>query len=291
MTMEPPSTSLAHRSTVVELVAAFAQAEADVRHAFLLLAEANARLNAIFTLGATYKAIYIDASRDGHGDDFNEVERTIERMARGAWGVIVDRLELRRAMSITRWEEMSKQLQHGKLPPITEENVFAFARHHAGNLETMIREAVDEIYKWLRPRSGDYNDGLKTNEKNGRFTLGPKIILTGVVSRSYSSYYSTRHGLTTQRLMAMENVFAMLDGAAQVSKAHESQIEIVLKTAGKDARGETPYFRFQAYSNGNLHLGFRRLDLLARLNQIAGGKAMAGHPAPDRPGSPRRARR
>lgn len=38
--------------------------------------------------------------------------------------------------------------------------------------------------------------------------------------------------------------------------------------------GETDLFAFRCCANGNLHLRFRRLDLLARFNQIAGGRRL-----------------
>jgi len=34
--------------------------------------------------------------------------------------------------------------------------------------------------------------------------------------------------------------------------------------------GETEYFKFKACKNGNLHLEFKRMDLVSKLNQLAG---------------------
>ena len=41
--------------------------------------------------------------------------------------------------------------------------------------------------------------------------------------------------------------------------------------AAKDGTGETEYFRFRCFRNRNLHLEFKRLDLVAKLNAVAGG--------------------
>jgi len=46
-----------------------------------------------------------------------------------------------------------------------------------------------------------------------------------------------------------------------------------LQTAG-DGKGETNYFVFQCYQNNNIHLTFKRLDLVKLLNQVAGGGAL-----------------
>jgi len=45
---------------------------------------------------------------------------------------------------------------------------------------------------------------------------------------------------------------------------------------GEDGIGETDYFAFRCFKNGNLHLIFKRPDLVRRLNQIAGGKRLRG---------------
>ena len=46
--------------------------------------------------------------------------------------------------------------------------------------------------------------------------------------------------------------------------------------AAKDGTGETEYLRFRCFRNRNLHLEFKRLDLVAKLNAIAGGMRLRG---------------
>jgi hypothetical protein len=47
---------------------------------------------------------------------------------------------------------------------------------------------------------------------------------------------------------------------------------------GQGGYGETDYFRVKCYQNRNLHIEFKRLDLLANLNAIAGGKTLRDQP-------------
>jgi len=42
------------------------------------------------------------------------------------------------------------------------------------------------------------------------------------------------------------------------------------------ATGETEYFSFRLFYNGNIHLGFKRLDLVERFNAGAGGGNILG---------------
>ena len=59
-------------------------------------------------------------------------------------------------------------------------------------------------------------------------------------------------------------------GAAPISENERGAVRLcaVVRTTGK---GETPLFGFRVFRNGNLHIEFKRPDLLDRLNRIAGG--------------------
>lgn len=82
-----------------------------------------------------------------------------------------------------------------------------------------------------------------------------------------------RYGGPEERLSALENVFTSLDGRGSVTKNYYSAISTAIKAAPKaeTCQGETPYFAFRGFRNGNLHLRIKRLDLLARFNRMAGG--------------------
>lgn len=257
--------ALAHHSTVVELVAAFESAERDVRAAFASIVEAERRINAAFTLGS-HIDIKVSAARHW-GDDFDDADACIERMARSAWRVIVDRLELRRMMSIRRYADLEKAIKEGPLPSITEENVEAFVRQHVDGFESMFQQAVVEVFEWLRP----CRDTYKTNSK---FEIGPKVVL----ERTVDCQWLSRPGFRVeyhqqQKLIALENVFNGLDGKGSVAKSHLSLLEGTICTS-PSGRGETDLFAFRAFKNGNLHLTFKRIDLLAKFNATAGGASL-----------------
>jgi hypothetical protein len=99
------------------------------------------------------------------------------------------------------------------------------------------------------------------------------VVLGYVVERWEKYVRSWRVNYTAeQRLTALENVFTALDGRGQITKSHYSQIHNVVHAEGFDGAGETEYFRFRVFQNGNLHLWFKRPDLLARFNALAGGR-------------------
>lgn len=269
--------ALSTRATVRSLVAAFAATEQTIRASFSALVEAERALNAAFSLRAGDAAyMRIDASDYGYHDDFANADQAVGRMAREAWRAIVERLELRRVMSISRWDALDKQLDKGTLPPITEETVMAFARDNAASIADMHAEAVGEVYEWLRPRADSYAmRQYKTNQRNARWELGERIILTSMVEQC-----RVRRGHFDvcgdgQRLSALERVFLALDGAGMTGRGYYSDLEVAIKgTAG--GKGRTDLFEFRACANKSLHLRFLRPDLLAAFNRVAGGRRLRG---------------
>lgn len=258
-----PRTKLARRLTVTEVVRVYEEASATIRGAFAQVAAAEAVLNETFCMDS-YKSI--DAS--GHRFNFNAPEDALVRMRHDVWRAIVERLEVRRMMSIARAAELDRQLDRLELPEITERSVSELVLGFQANLDVMLAEAVEEVFAWLRPRRSQY----KTNSE---LEVPERVVLTGAVDRwdkittSWRVYYRRE-----QEFTALENVFTALDGRGQITKTHYSAISTAIKAPGFDGVGETPYFAFRTWKNGNMHLRFKRLDLLARFNAIAGGRRL-----------------
>lgn len=262
------TTDLAIHATVRELCAAFVSAERDVRAAFAQIVAAEERVNAAFAPGERHHSIHVSACGSALRDNFRDVEETIAIMTKAAWRRIVDRLELKRFMSIKRFDDMMRQLDEGKLPVITEENVMGFARSQLAQARDMLQEAVLEVFEWLRPRGWTGAGKLKTN---GGVEVGQKAILPSVVSIDWGRWRVSYH--YRQHLIALENVFNGLAGNGEICKANQSLLHTAIE-ASTTGEGETDMFAFRACRNGNLHLSFKRPDLLTRFNQIAGGKRL-----------------
>jgi len=262
------TTSLAHRATVRTLVAAFVRTEATVRESFAALEAAQKDLNAVFALADGRREIDYRCDRhSGRTTKFNDVEYTIQEMRRSAWRYLVEKLELRRVMSASRWKELDEQLDKEEPPPITEEIVFGMAARYMSTLPELYEENVREVFEWLRPSTDGFGKKYKTN---ARYELGERVILSWMVERPYGTWRVWHD--RQQRLVALDNVFSALDG--QGLKAQSALSAAI--GASPNGEGETDYFAFRCCKNRNLHLRFKRLDLLKRLNEIAGGKRLRG---------------
>ncbi len=255
--------NLAQRQTVEHLVREFKSAAAKVRQGFALCLEAEHSLNAAFTLDH-HQGFHVGERRH-NWIAWKQADEAIESLTRQAWVCIVERLELRRMMSMARWCELEKMLDKGELPPIEVATVINFAAGYAVSVDTMVVEAVAEVFRVLRP-SKRY-DGYKTNSE---FEVGEKVILERYIEPKWTRGGFTVNHYYEQNLIAIERVFQALDGQGVAMKHHYSQLSTAIK-ACEGGRGETEYFAFRCYKKGTLHLRFKRLDLLQRLNEIAGG--------------------
>jgi hypothetical protein len=255
------NTDLARRATVADIVRAYQQSAREVREAYALIDAAEARLSDALRLGS-YIGVSI-RNRAGRPIERGAIDDVLTSLRRDVWRGVVDRLEIRRILSIAAAAELDKRLdgREVELPEITEENVWAFARGHLVSLDAMLEDAVLEVFEILRPPGSRY----KTNTE---LEIGRRVVLSGVVERWWWGWrveYSYQ-----QRLRALENVFRHLDGKGAAIPAYSSELQGAIEAA-KDGQGVTEYFRFRAYKNRRLHLEFLRPDLVSRLNQIAGG--------------------
>lgn len=256
-------TKLARRLTVTEIVRVYDEEVARIRGAYASLAAAEERLNATFAMESSHS---ISACRNRF--NFSDPGDSLLEMRHHVWEAIIERLEVRRMMSIARWEELRRQIERKELPEITERSVTEFVVGFQSNLDVMLAEAVEEVFAWLRPRRSEY-------KRNSELEVPRRIVISFAVEEWGQLCSSWRvHYRRDQEFIAMENVFTALDGRGQIAKTHYSAISNVIHEPGFDSVGETPYFAFRTWKNGNMHLTFKRLDLLARFNAIAGGRRL-----------------
>lgn len=260
------STLTVHRS-IVEVVRLYEQADSDIREAYAKVAAAEDRLNACFTMEHWCGISIREESYHRSSVEWHDPKTTLDRLKRDVWRALVQRLEIRRAISIERAKQLDEQLEKGALPEITEESVLQFAQQYLDNIGNMLNEAVAEVFEWLRPRRSRY----KTNTE---LEIGPKVVLSRVVEEKWNGNgFRVEHD-RQKYLTALENVFTALDGNGWINKMHFSALQNAIDACGPDGVGETEYFAFRCFKNRNLHLTFKRRDLLQRFNAIAGGKRL-----------------
>jgi len=267
-------------ANVDALVSAYESAKADIIAGFALLEQATKTVDAACHLsGKVGDNTVLRASRWGashHYIDTGAAEVAILDVRRAMWHHIIARLEIRRLMSVEAWEKLQKSLKGDDVPEITHEAVFSYARQVRREVPDMFRESVQEVFSWLRPRSCEG----KRYKRNSEFEVPERVALPGAVESGFNGHFRVSYGYgwsgtsMAQRFIAMENVFGALDGRGELkSYQSELQTEIEKCSLGRGV-GETWLVEFRCHKNRSIHLRFKRLDLLKKFNEIAGGQRM-----------------
>lgn len=274
------SADLITRNTVRTLVTEFQRAELAVREHFAGLHAAMDRVNGAFGIGGEHRVggLSIYPSRGSHhyaSFDADDVEHALMMLRRQAWDVLAARLEIRKAMSSAALAEFERQIQSEDPPPITEETTVAWMLHMVSTQGERFQAKCVEVFDAMRPRSDDRK--YKTNKP---YEIGERVVLTWMVEPNWIGGWRVRYDHKQRFTTALESVFRGLDGKGYASSTsqHGSELEDAICSSAT-GRGETEYFEFKCFKNGNLHLRFKRPDLVARLNQVAGGMRLRGEAA------------
>jgi hypothetical protein len=98
-TLPVPHSTLAHMVTV------YAQCEADIRAAYSLLHQAESLLRTTFKPDSCLFHLNRPEYRR-----YDDPERTIKGMKQDVWRALIDRMELRRILSLARSRELDRQI-------------------------------------------------------------------------------------------------------------------------------------------------------------------------------------
>lgn len=272
--MRAESTELIEYTTAEQLAAVYRESTAKLSEAILTIGEQCERLRDAFGQDYHYR-FDLDIKQSSHSVRCNEegVAQIIHNMKLEAWSVIIEKLNIRRLMSSKRVEELSAALHGGRgsdeFPDITPENIRQVAAGYAMSATEFLEEAVVEEYDFWRPnkRSHDY-------VRNSEYKLNRKIIRHWMVERIGWGHGWRCNYQNEKHVTALDSIFHMLDGRGAV-KEYKGPLASAIETE-KAGQGETDLFRFKCFKNGNLHLEFKRQDLLDLFNQIASKRDRLG---------------
>jgi hypothetical protein len=228
-------------------------------------------LNEVFSAG-TERAYLSGFGIDFYfeGDRYASREFIFKRYKIRAWEQIVHRLGIRNIMSVKARNEFDKKMKEGDLPDLTEEAIMAVVAGLATSAKDYAKEAALEVFDILRPR-GHWGGQYKTNNA---FRVGAKVVLNSwYVERAYDGKTYRINYRRQAELTAIDAVFHLLDGKGVIKGTQGPLIEAI---NGCQGRGDTEYFRFKCFKNHNLHLEFKRLDLVKQLNGLAAGEYVLG---------------
>jgi hypothetical protein len=258
--------------TASHMAREFTEVTAEIARLVRALHAQTERLDAAFRTDSDgdyhYSRFGVELWYDGRRCDLDDMSKAMERRA---WEVLVDALGIKNVMSMAARKKFDEQLKTGELPPVTEQTIIATLLGLTGQVDNFAREAAREVFDMLRPR-GHLGGRYATNNA---FRIGRRVILPYRVEANYGGNgFHVNYG-REQELTAIDGIFHLLDGKG-VMRENKGPLVKAVNATDKTGRGETEYFRFRCYKNRNLHLEFRRLDLVKQLNCLAAGEYVLG---------------
>lgn len=188
------------------------------------------------------------------------------------WAHLIRMTDLDSLMDKKAKDQFRAQLQKDP-PEVTIENVIATLEQFALDAGTIFKRGIAECFSSLDRRFRSH-DGWK---------IGSRAILTRAFN-DYGMWNYYRNERDT--IHDIERAFMVLEGkpvpkiyAGLVSAIEESRAG---RFGPRQSFVETDYFRVRTFQNGNVHLWFKRDDLLARVNQLLG--EYYGAPIPEERG-------
>ncbi|HBC87038.1 MAG TPA: hypothetical protein DCZ94_08800 [Lentisphaeria bacterium] len=248
------NTDIMKRETFTAIVGQVKKSQDDFSRAIDILETAQKELGLVL---GDYRAHILE-----HGIS---KEKCLEKIKGSAWGYLLHRSGVFEFCSIRQRDEINSQMEDEKnLPEFTLDNIQAWFESYAVNIDKLFEDSIKEIFDWLRPwKYDDYRT-------NNREIIGRKVIKTGM----FENIWNGRMSLVYHRdkyVQAMDNVFHLMDGKG-VAK-YPGNLVTAIKEACQHGQMscETEYFIVKWYKKGTMHMEFKRLDLLDKVNAKAGG--------------------
>lgn len=261
--MSKLDTGIIQKQTAAEMVDAYIDACESIRKGYEIILASEEKLNRIFGQHNKYASFRLTPDRY-YSKSKSIPEDMIDNIKRGIWYEIIKILELNKYVTEKKWKEINENIKNNDIPEITVANIYDLIETFVQNQEEMFTDLVKEAFETLYlDINYAYDENYVTNEKRLK-GIGDKVILTNKVERSWlGSGKFEVHNYREQELTVVDKVFHILDRKT-LPDSYQSPLIDAINTS-KSGSGETEYFIFRAYDNGNLHLKFKRLDLLQAL--------------------------
>jgi hypothetical protein len=256
--------------TAVRMAEEYQRATAAMRSAMVTIHRESQGLVDLFDDGSSWNRFEVGFDYDGSRwwlrGGSADLDKLFDRMKRRAWQFLTTRLGIRDLMSLKKRAEFDRQLESGEVPDVTPEAIVGILLGLADQARDFATEAAKEVFELLKPTRSEY----KTNSP---FRVGKRVILSWQVEPKYPRGFRPSYS-REQQLVAIDNVFHVMDGRSILREGRPPLVQAIHdSTTGV---GETDCIRFRCFKNRNLHLEFKRLDLVKQLNGLAAGEFVLG---------------
>lgn len=198
-------------------------------------------------------------------DDYNE---ELRRLRREYWRLILDTDEFAKLLTNEARQKLNKQLSLANEMELNLPNIKTLLMAIKENQNDILIDSIVSIFeKITRFHMNEYSsnihyyNGWKTNNA---YRINKKII----IPIKYSPFESWDFSDEYEQINS--DVKRFIDDLVKVFKLIDSTINYEFTSVDSKQEFENELLRFKMFKNGNIHIWFKRLDLLKKLNYICG---------------------
>lgn len=192
-----------------------------------------------------------------------------------AWQHTFDFTNLRQVMDAQAVREFENTLAEASVP-FTLDNIQTTFLDMYNNAETMFQRGIVNVFRRLSPNYRRHQDRP--------FEVPPRVILRSHCRPSFRRGLQVEYH-ATDTFDDIDRVFKTLADEQYTPRALEAAMNGAWIEFGSYEDG---YYKATAYKNGNVHMTFKRLDLLDRVNDLIAdyyGSNAVGHDESGRRGA------
>jgi len=202
------------------------------------------------------------------------IEDLTKQLDRSMWRAAFDHTGLMQLMDREEKRKFMDSCDHNP-PPFTMENVRTTFLSVAQQADTMFKRGLVNVFLGLsKDHKSNTNEPFKVNER---------AVLCGMCQRNWRSKTAmvNYHSWASEKLNDIDRVFKTLDNQKHNPRSLENAVNAAFNDPANKNRYADSYYDIRGFMNGNMHIRFKRADLLEKANKLISefynGSALAGH--------------
>lgn len=247
------------RGSISDLVQEYEAICAMVDESWSILKQADARLKRSIGGGDRYSGDLATWKLD---HEFHALKPALKRKF---WEHVITRSGIKQIMHHRVRRELENQMRDNRtMPDFETQAIQATLYGWAESSGDVFTQMCQETFRQMLPWRGKY----KTNKLH---RIDKRVVMDGAMG-----WYSQSVGeYATEKLRDLDRIFHQLDGKSPPEYPHDLVSVINDEASNKQEDAETEYFYARWFKNKNIHLTFKRLDLLSEFNRIGAGESNA----------------
>ncbi len=209
------------------------------------------------------------ASRDGVEIRSNPMPDITKNIDKAMWGYLMEKTQMFNVMDHATKAKFRKDLENP--PALTVESVAATFAELLNSRDDIFEQGIINLFKNL---SWDY----KTNQPQ---KFGKRIVKTFFCRPNWNKGMAVNYGRASDELVDLERIMLTIDKKPQPehSKTLPNRIDSYSQKTGEKTY-QDDYVSVKMFKNQNMHIEFKRPDIIEQMNFVIARNYPGALPAP-----------